>query len=193
MGSISEYFSSLLIPYSRCLHRNFEFLKNPILLLFFPLKNGIFRAKYRLRNPALFLLSLFGIRRLFAIWEQKMYCVYARAYRACNARSPLLDGEIQHVTKNNTSSHARECWSMERKRVWSTERKRVDTEEYGRLRANTDDRAGSGTPLKRRKISTSETSPAGAATKIARKYKRMHHTRSPYQQQHVGCCSTSYM
>ena len=27
MGSISEYFSSLLIPYSRCLHRNFEFLK----------------------------------------------------------------------------------------------------------------------------------------------------------------------
>ena len=30
MGSISEYFSSLLIPYSRCLHRNFEFLKNPI-------------------------------------------------------------------------------------------------------------------------------------------------------------------
>ena len=29
IGSISEYFSSLLIPYSRCLHRNFEFLKNP--------------------------------------------------------------------------------------------------------------------------------------------------------------------
>ena len=47
--------------------------------------------------------------------------------RACNARSPLVDGEIQHVTKNNTSSHARECWS--------TDRKRVDTEEYGRLRA----------------------------------------------------------
>ena len=37
MGSISEYFSSLLIPYSRCLHRNLEFLKNPI-LKFFPIK-----------------------------------------------------------------------------------------------------------------------------------------------------------
>ena len=61
-------------------------------------------------------------------------CVVARAYRAaeggeraCNARSPLVDGEIQHVTKNNTSSHARECWF--------TDRKRMDTEEYGRLRA----------------------------------------------------------
>ena len=30
MGSISEYFSSLLVPYSRRLHLNFEFLKNPI-------------------------------------------------------------------------------------------------------------------------------------------------------------------
>ena len=30
MESISEYFSSLLIPYHRCPHRNFEFLKNPI-------------------------------------------------------------------------------------------------------------------------------------------------------------------
>ena len=29
--------------------------------------------------------------------------------RACNARSPYVDGEIQHFTKNNTSSHAREC------------------------------------------------------------------------------------
>ena len=42
--------------------------------------------------------------------------VVARAYRAaeggeraCNARSPYVDGEIQHITKNNTSSHAREC------------------------------------------------------------------------------------
>ena len=47
------------------------------------------------------------------------------------------------------------------------------------VRANTDDRAGSGTPSKRSKISTSETSPVGVATKIARKYRRMHHTRSP--------------
>ena len=35
MGSISEYFSSLLIPYSRCLHRNFEFLKNPIFKFYY--------------------------------------------------------------------------------------------------------------------------------------------------------------
>ena len=42
--------------------------------------------------------------------------VSSRAYRAakggeraCNARSPCVDGKIQHVTKNNTSSHAREC------------------------------------------------------------------------------------
>ena len=47
------------------------------------------------------------------------------------------------------------------------------------MRANKDDRAGSGTPSKRRKISTSETSPVGVATKIACKYRRMHHTRSP--------------
>ena len=61
--------------------------------------------------------------------------ILSRAYRAaeggeraCNARTPLVDGEIQHVTKNNTSSHARECWF--------TDRKRVDTEIYGRLRAS---------------------------------------------------------
>ena len=45
MGSISEYFHSLLIPYSRCLYRNFEILKNPIfliLLLFFPIKKWNF-------------------------------------------------------------------------------------------------------------------------------------------------------
>ena len=47
------------------------------------------------------------------------------------------------------------------------------------VRANTDDRAGSGTPSKCRKISTPETLPVGVATKIARKYRRMHHTRSP--------------
>ena len=42
--------------------------------------------------------------------------VGSRAYRAaeggeraCNTRSPYVDGEIQHVTKNKTSSHAREC------------------------------------------------------------------------------------
>ena len=44
---------------------------------------------------------------------------------------------------------------------------------------NMDDQASSGTPSKRRKISIPETSPVGVATKIARKYKRMHHTRSP--------------
>ena len=46
-------------------------------------------------------------------------------------------------------------------------------------RANTDDRAGSRTPSKLRKISTSETSPVDVATKTARKYTRMYHTRSP--------------
>ena len=42
MGSISEYFSSLLIPYSRCLRRN---LKNPILMgkIIIKLKNGILK------------------------------------------------------------------------------------------------------------------------------------------------------
>ena len=54
---------------------------------------------------------------------------------------------------------------------------RKNTDCCEQVRANTDDRAGSGS--KRRKISTSETSPVGVATKIARKYRRMHHTRSP--------------
>ena len=56
---------------------------------------------------------------------------------------------------------------------------RKNTDGCERVRANTDDRAGSGTPSKRSKISTSETSPVGVATKIARKYRRMYHTRSP--------------
>ena len=56
---------------------------------------------------------------------------------------------------------------------------RKNTDGCERVRANTDDRAGSGTPSKRSKISTLETSPVGVATKIARKYRRMHHTRSP--------------
>ena len=56
---------------------------------------------------------------------------------------------------------------------------RKNTDCCEQVRANTDDRTGSGTPSKRRKISTSETSPVGVATKTARKYIRMHHTRSP--------------
>ena len=56
---------------------------------------------------------------------------------------------------------------------------RKNTDCCEQVRANTDDRAGSGTPSKRRKISTSETSPVGVATKTARKYTRMYHTRSP--------------
>ena len=56
---------------------------------------------------------------------------------------------------------------------------RKNTDGCEQERANTDDRAGSGTPSKRSKISTSETSPVGVATKIARKYRRMYHTRSP--------------
>ena len=47
---------------------------------------------------------------------------------------------------------------------------RKNTDGWEQVRANTDDRASSGTP--------SETSPVGVATKIARKYRRMHHTRS---------------
>ena len=56
---------------------------------------------------------------------------------------------------------------------------RKNTDCCEQVRANTDDRASSGTPSKRRKISTSETSPVGVATKITRKYTRMHHTCSP--------------
>ena len=55
---------------------------------------------------------------------------------------------------------------------------RKNTDCFKQVRANTDDRAGYGTPSKCRKILTSETSPVGVATKIARKYRRMHHTRS---------------
>ena len=49
-------------------------------------------------------------------------------------------------------------------------------------RKKTDDREGQasvGTPSKRRKISSSETSPISVAAKITRKYKRMRHTSSP--------------
>ena len=56
---------------------------------------------------------------------------------------------------------------------------RKNTDCCEQVRANTDDRASSGTPSKRRKISTSETSPVGVATKTTRKYRRMYHTRSP--------------
>ena len=44
---------------------------------------------------------------------------------------------------------------------------RKNTDCCKQVRANTDDRASSGTPSKRRKISTSETSPVGVATKTA--------------------------
>lgn len=47
---------------------------------------------------------------------------------------------------------------------------------------NMDDREGqasAGTPSKRRKIPSSETLPIAVATKIAHKYRRKHHTRSP--------------
>ena len=56
--------------------------------------------------------------------QQNTVCDISKAYRAaeggdraCNARSPCVDGEIQHVTKYNTSCHARECESTDRKRV----------------------------------------------------------------------------
>ena len=62
----------------------------------------------------------------------------------------------------------------------------MGTVEYGtfgsRCAKNMDDQEGqvvARTPSKRRKISSSETSPIAVATKIARKYKRMYHTRSP--------------
>ena len=64
---------------------------------------------------------------LFEPVSPRAYRAAEGGERACNARSPHVESEIQHVTKNNTSSHARECYS--------TDRKRVDTEEYGRLRA----------------------------------------------------------
>ena len=47
--------------------------------------------------------------------------------RACNVNSPYVDGEILHVTKNNTSARARE--------YASTNRKRIDTKEYEPLQA----------------------------------------------------------
>ena len=49
---------------------------------------------------------------------------------------------------------------------------RKNTDCCEQMRANTDDRASSGTPSKRRKISTSETSPVDVATKIARKIQK---------------------
>ena len=71
---------------------------------------------------------------MFIVLEARNISIIPRAYRAaegderaCNARSPRVDGEIQHVTKNNISSHARECSSADRKQV--------DTEKYGLLRA----------------------------------------------------------
>ena len=49
--------------------------------------------------------------------------------RACYINSPHVDGEILHVTKNNTSAHARE--------YECTNRKQIDTIEHGPLQTCT--------------------------------------------------------
>ena len=48
-------------------------------------------------------------RRTSSSTRPRAYRAAEGGERACNARSACVDGEIQHVTKNNTSSHAREC------------------------------------------------------------------------------------